>query len=66
MANANSKNSDLKKILNRLTALDKKVDKGFKAAADDRQVIRNEMLAGFKAAEEFRKKNRGKLCGPLS
>lgn len=45
MANANSQNSDLEKILNRLTALDKKVGEGFKEA--DKQ---------FKATVEFRQK----------
>lgn len=77
VAKASSENSGLKKVLARLTALDKKVDKGFKEvdqrfreAAEDRQDIRNEvqvlrhgMQLGFKAVEEAQRKTDAAVAG---
>ncbi len=63
MPNANPQNNFLQEILNRLAAIDEKMDKGFKAAADDRQTIRHEVQQVSNsvqqvsnALEEFRKK----------
>lgn len=77
MAKANSENNDLKKILTHLTALDKKVDKGFKEAdkqfkeaAEFRQQTETNFAAinqrvddGFKEAAEFRKKTENHFTG---
>lgn len=75
MAKANSENNDLKKVLTHLTALDKKVDKGFKKvdhrfdevdqrfreAAEDRQNIRNEVDQRFREAAEDRQNIRNEV-----
>jgi len=65
MAKASSENNDLKKILTHLTALDKKVDKGFKEAAEFRQQTEENFAAvdkrmddEFKIAELFRQKTK--------
>jgi predicted nucleic acid-binding Zn-ribbon protein len=70
MTKASSENKGLKKVLTRLTALDKKVDKGFKEAAEFRQqteanfaAINNRVDEGFKETAEFRKKTEEHFAG---